>query len=29
LDVEQATFSNFNPAQPKQRRFALHGLVNF
>jgi hypothetical protein len=29
FDVEQVTFADFLPAQPKQRRVAVHGLVNF
>jgi hypothetical protein len=29
FDVEQVTFADFAPAQPTQRRFALHALVNF
>jgi hypothetical protein len=29
LDYDGATFKNFAPAQPKQQRIALHGLVNF
>lgn len=29
FDVEQVTFDGFAPAQPRQRRFALHALVNF
>jgi hypothetical protein len=29
LDYEQVTFSDFVPAQPKQQRIAVHGLVNF
>lgn len=29
LDVEQLTFASFTPAQPTQRRIALHALVNF
>jgi hypothetical protein len=29
LDYEQVTFNNFTPAQPRQRRIAVHGLVNF
>jgi hypothetical protein len=29
LDYDGATFKNFNPAQPKQQRIALHGLLNF
>jgi hypothetical protein len=29
FDVDNATFKNFTPAQPTQRRIAVHGLVNF
>jgi hypothetical protein len=29
LDYDSATFEHFTPAQPDQRRIALHGLVNF
>ena len=29
LDYDGATFENFTPAQPKQQRIAVHGLVNF
>lgn len=29
LDYDAATFKNFAPAQPKQQRIGLHGLVNF
>ena len=29
FDVDNATFKNFTPSQPTQRRIALHGLVNF
>jgi hypothetical protein len=29
FDVEQVTFADFAPAQPTQRRFAVHALVNF
>ena len=29
VDLDQATFQRFTPAQPTQRRFAVHGLVNF
>jgi hypothetical protein len=29
LDYDAATFTNFTPALPKQRRVALHGLVGF
>jgi hypothetical protein len=29
LDYDSATFKNFQPAQPKQQRIALHGQVNF
>jgi hypothetical protein len=29
LDLDNATFDNFSPAQPKQRRIAVHALVNF
>jgi hypothetical protein len=29
FDVDNATFKNFTTPQPTQRRYALHGLVNF
>jgi hypothetical protein len=29
FDVDNATFDNFSPAQPTQRRIAVHALVNF
>ena len=29
FDYDGATFKNFAPAQPKQQRIAVHGLVNF
>ena len=29
LDYDNATFDNFTPAQPKQRRIAVHALLNF
>jgi hypothetical protein len=29
FDVDNATFDNFTPAQPTQRRIAVHALVNF
>jgi hypothetical protein len=29
FDVDNATFDNFTPAQPTQRRIAIHALVNF
>jgi hypothetical protein len=29
LDYDGVTFKNFVPAQPKQQRITLHGLVNF
>jgi hypothetical protein len=29
LDVDQATFDRFSPAQATQRRIAVHALVNF
>jgi hypothetical protein len=29
LDYDGQTFDNFTPAQPAQKRIALHGLVNF
>jgi hypothetical protein len=29
LDVDQTTFEGFLPAQPRQRRIALHALVSF
>ena len=29
FDVEQVKFTDFTPAQPTQRRIAVHGLVNF
>jgi hypothetical protein len=29
FDVDNATFEGFSPAQPTQRRIALHALVNF
>ena len=29
VDYDGATFSNFVPAQPKQQRIAVHGLVSF
>jgi hypothetical protein len=29
IDVDNATFDNFTPAQPTQRKFAVHALVNF
>ena len=29
FDVDNATFDNFTPAQPAQKRIAVHGLVNF
>ena len=29
LDYDGQTFENFTPAQPKQTRIALHGLINF
>jgi hypothetical protein len=29
FDVDNATFNNFTPAQPTQRKIALHALVNF
>jgi hypothetical protein len=29
LDYDGQTFSNFTPAQPAQKRIAVHGLVNF
>jgi hypothetical protein len=29
FDVDNATFNNFTPAQPTQRRIAVHALVNF
>ena len=29
FDVDNATFDGFSPAQPTQRRFAVHALVNF
>jgi hypothetical protein len=29
LDFEQLTLKDFTPAQPRQRKIAVHGLVNF
>ncbi len=29
VDLDQATFERFTPAQPTQRRLVVHGLVNF
>ena len=29
LDYEEVTFSDFSPSQPTQRRYAVHGLLNF
>ena len=29
LDYDNATFSNFTPSQPTQRRYAVHALLNF
>jgi hypothetical protein len=29
LDYDNATFDNFTPSQPAQRKVALHGLINF
>jgi hypothetical protein len=29
FDVEQVTYDAFTPARPTERRFAVHGLVNF
>ena len=29
LDIDQQTFSDFATPQPTQRRYAIHGLVNF
>jgi hypothetical protein len=29
LDYDNATFKNFTPSQPTQRKIAVHGLVNF
>ena len=29
FDIDNATFDGFSPAQPAQRRFAVHALVNF
>lgn len=29
FDIDNATFSNFSTPQPTQRKYALHGLVNF
>ena len=29
FDVDNVTFDGFAPAQPTQRKFALHALVNF
>jgi hypothetical protein len=29
LDIDQQTFSDFAAPQPTQRRYAVHGLVNF
>jgi hypothetical protein len=29
LDYDGQTFQNFTPAQPAQKRIAVHGLVNF
>ena len=29
LDYDNATFDNFTPSQPAQRKIAVHGLINF
>jgi hypothetical protein len=29
LDVDNTTFDNFSPAQPTQRKIAVHALVSF
>ena len=29
LDYDNATFDNFTPSQPTQRKIAIHGLINF